>query len=281
MGVEARIVLYADNRAIGHQAAAEAIEMLHATDEALSDWLVGGEVARLREASPHQHIPLSPQLHEALTIALYWADRTGYAFDPACGRMTRQWREARLDQSTPRSWKAWVAQHGSPSTRIHITSSGLQFERPVPWIDFGGIGKGIGVDAALQVLTKAGCPSAMVQLGGDIALGAAPPGRDGWRIGIGERGSSIVLEHGGVSTSGARFQHIKRDDDFSSHLFNPRTGVWMTHEHEITVVAPTATAADALATAGSVLDPVQFCELVKSIPDVKVYGQAAIQDCQP
>ena len=48
-------------------------------------------------------------------------------------------------------------------------------------LDLGGIAKGYAVDEAMAVLAKHGIDRALVEVGGDIGLGAPPPGKPGWR----------------------------------------------------------------------------------------------------
>ena len=118
-----------------------------------------------------------------------------------------------------------------------------------------------------MILADHGCGAAMIDLGGDIALGDPPPDREGWRIQLpaepptGELSSQNAastpeirtLHHCGVATSGDAFQHLEIDGHRFSHIVDPRTGQATTHSLTVTVIAKNAMIADGLASAVSVL----------------------------
>ena len=119
-------------------------------------------------------------------------------------------------------------------------------------LDLGGIAKGWAADRALALLRPLG--PAMVDAGGDLAIGDAPPGEMGWPVATADPFSPdgdlalLVLSEVGLATSGTdhrRWQHGSRSQH---HLIDPDRGVPApTDILTATVIAPTATAADALA----------------------------------
>jgi thiamine biosynthesis lipoprotein len=126
-------------------------------------------------------------------------------------------------------------------------------------LDLGGIAKGYAADEALAALRKAGIQHAMVAASGDMAFGEPPPGESGWRIGIAplsaesqEPSVYLRLARCGVSTSGDAFQHVEIDGKRYSHIVDPRTGIGLTQQSSVTVVAQDGITADSLATAISV-----------------------------
>jgi thiamine biosynthesis lipoprotein len=127
-------------------------------------------------------------------------------------------------------------------------------------LDFGGIGKGIAADEMLRVLDSLGIRSALVDAGGDIVVSKAPPGEAGWCIQLpGVRDGSlsdktITVSEAAVATSGDQFRWFEVDGVRYSHLIDPRDGIGVTVRRLVTVIAPTGSLADALASAISV-DP--------------------------
>ena len=61
-----------------------------------------------------------------------------------------------------------------------------------------------------------------------------------------------------------RFQVLELDGIRYSHIVDPRTGIGLTDHSQVTVIAPNATMADALATTVSVLGPEKGLDLVES-----------------
>jgi len=137
-------------------------------------------------------------------------------------------------------------------------------------LDFGAIGKGWACDRALDTLAAHGITSALVELGGDLACSAPPPGRTGWTISAGNgtqaEDARLSVAHCGVATSGDDAQGWLVDGQRLSHIVRPQTGDALRNTSRVTVVAANGANADALATAVEVLgtekgaDLAQKCE---------------------
>jgi thiamine biosynthesis lipoprotein len=122
-------------------------------------------------------------------------------------------------------------------------------------IDFGGIGKEYAVDACLQLLSRHGDCSLMVNYGGDCH--ASGPMADGsaWMTGIenphrpGDASAVIRLKRGALATSGDVFKFIRQNGKRYGHILNPNSGWPDTNSPlSVTVAAPTCTEAGILST---------------------------------
>ena len=126
-------------------------------------------------------------------------------------------------------------------------------------VDLGGIAKGFGIDQATEALQASGLQGGMVNVGGDVRCFGQRAGGGQWRIGVhspftdDDKFAIIKLSSGSVCTSGNYERFFKIDSKRYSHIVDPRTGRPVDVAPSVTVVAPTATAADAWATALSVL----------------------------
>ncbi len=94
-------------------------------------------------------------------------------------------------------------------------------------LDFGGIAKGMVVDAAIEKLRLCGIHSALVNAGGDLAVEGLPPAMEHWQIAVpgGEREWTIPLRRGAVATSGITHRHWWQGSVHMHHLLDPRTGL--------------------------------------------------------
>jgi thiamine biosynthesis lipoprotein len=117
--------------------------------------------------------------------------------------------------------------------------------------DAGGFGKGLAADLIVDELLSSGrAAGALVNLGGDLrAAGVCP--LTGWGVTLEDPdGLTLGLTHGAVATSST----VKRrwhgpDGSQRHHVIDPRTGDSVNDApRSVTVVAPTATVAEALAT---------------------------------
>jgi thiamine biosynthesis lipoprotein len=141
-------------------------------------------------------------------------------------------------------------------------------------LDLGGIAKGYILEAALHSLRERGTQAALIEAGGDIVVGAPPPGKTGWRIDVPGAGRAFAtraaaLRHTALATSGATFQYLERNGTRYSHIIDPRTGLAVTRPILVRVIANDAAVADAIATALSV-DPTAADRLKHHFPDVLV-----------
>jgi len=120
-----------------------------------------------------------------------------------------------------------------------------------PWampggFDPTGLVKGWATEQALGIVQLAGVEAAIINAGGDIAVCGAPKGSQKWRIGVRHpwRPESLacVLEiDRAVATSGCY--------ERGPHLINPRDGRMLFRTASATVVGPSLSLCDALATA--------------------------------
>ncbi|PZR87199.1 MAG: thiamine biosynthesis protein ApbE [Stutzerimonas stutzeri] len=126
-------------------------------------------------------------------------------------------------------------------------------------LTLNGIAQGFVTDCVVNLLRREGIESSLVDMGENRALGARPDGTP-WRIGIADPdqpdrlGATLDVVDQAVATSGAygfRFESTGR----FNHLFDPRTGACAHLHRSVSVTMPTATAADALSTAFSLLAP--------------------------
>jgi thiamine biosynthesis lipoprotein len=256
MGTLFRVKLYAGTEEEARAGARAAFERVRELDARLSDYKPDSELNSL-SSEPRA---LSADLFTVLEYGLQLARDTAGAFDVTAGPIVRLWREARRTGALPPPEKVEAAMRvagyrnlglDSSSRTAYLRVRGMQ-------LDLGGIAKGYAADEALAVLRSRGLTRALVAAGGDIAVGGAPPGTNGWRIGIDpfEKGAGferiLTLENSAVSTSGDQNQYVEIEGVRYSHIVDPRTGRALTGRLAVTVVADRSMIADALATAGSV-----------------------------
>ena len=139
-------------------------------------------------------------------------------------------------------------------------------------LDLGGIAKGFILQSAAAVLRQAGIPRLMIEAGGDIIVGDAPPGKRGWRIDVpgasadfARRAESLV--NVALATSGPAMQHVDIGGVRYSHVVDPRSGMALTRSTTSWVIAGDAAVADALATAITVMDDSEIRAVRARFPD--------------
>src|ERR1019366_3064534 len=141
----------------------------------------------------------------------------------------------------------------------------ITLKRPLI-LDLGAVAKGLAIDMAARELRP--FENYAVDAGGDLYLGGSGPNGGPWSIGIRHPRLDrqlidfLRVSNAAVCTSGDYERRGSGEYD-GHHILDPRMGVSASDVASVTVVAPTAMAADALATAAFVLGPSEGIRLLE------------------
>jgi thiamine biosynthesis lipoprotein len=279
MGTYMAITVYAPSETAGRRAMAAAFARVEAVEAATSTYRRKSDISRLNAGAGGPALTVSPHLWNPVRRALLLASETGGAFDPTVGPLVDLWKTTWRKGKAP-SLEAVRAARALVDYRLVECSDEspvLRLTRPGMRLVLSGIAKGYAVDQAIAVLRARGIAAALVDAGGDMCAYGAPPRRKSWLVGIRDpqnRGSilpnPVRLLDGAVATSGDYEQFALIDGKRYSHILDPRTGRPVQGMTSVTVVAPDAMTADALATAASVLGPQQALALSERRPGVEM-----------
>jgi thiamine biosynthesis lipoprotein len=255
MGVEVRIVVHADDDEATRAAVRAAFDRIRAWDDALSDWRAETPAQRLPSVAGRSMIA-DGRLAEALDLSWRLGAATEGGFDAGLGSLTRLWRQARRSRTMPMQSEIDRARDaaGAGAWSWNASERAFMALREGVRMDFGAIAQGLAADEALASLSASGLASAMVDVSGDIAVGAPPPGAEGWRVDVAPQADGapqerLLLHDCAISTSGDQVQRVRIGDATVGHLVDPRTGRPLASIRQATVIADKASTADAVATA--------------------------------
>jgi thiamine biosynthesis lipoprotein len=219
-------------------------------------------------------VVVSSIVFEAVRFALALAQRTRGAFDPTIGEVLEAHgfdRNYRTGEriGPPPSTSTAAATPGMPPARPPVRRSvthrdirldparqTITLRRPLV-LDLGAVAKGLAIDLAARELSA--FTSFCVDAGGDLVARGRNASGLPWRVGIQHPGNGDVLAYAldvsdeAVCTSGD-YERVTADG-LQHHLIDPRTGQSARALASVTVIAPTALAADGLATAVFVIGP--------------------------
>jgi len=224
---------------------------------------------RLAEMKPFSAPPvILPLFRRAQALAI----QSDHLFNPTIGHLIRLWGFHSDDpQSTkPPTFELIDYFVSRKPLMTDITLDGLQMQssNSLTKLDFGAIGKGYGVDMAINRLKELGVENAIVNAGGDLrAIGTR--GGSPWRIGIRNyTGSSImgsieIDTDESVFTSGNYERNYTWEGELYHHIIDPRTGYPAADTASVTVIHPDATTADAASTALFVAGPERWQEIAQ------------------
>jgi len=271
MGTEFIVTLYAPDSLTAQRTNTAINARMDSLNQRMSDYLDGSEINRLSATSgTGQWVRVSRDLFNVLEKAQWVAKRSGGCYDPTIGPLSQLWRRAvrRGEFPTPQQRRRARRAVGYELMELDSATQSVKLRRPGMKLDVGGIGQGFANDEAGTVLRNAGLSTFLLDLGGDILAGNAPPNQPGWRVALDS--TAVLLKNAAITTSGDTYRHLDYRGRRYSHIMNPRSGLGLRHFVRATVLAPNGWQADALTKVFSVAGLRQSRRLLRRFPDVSV-----------
>ena len=205
----------------------------------------------------------------------------GY-FDPTISPLVAAWgfSNKRGDSITPQlidSLKSLVDYR-----RITIEDGKVVKADPNMKLDFNAIAQGYTSDLIATFFHSKGVENFLVDTGGEIIAGGCKPHNQPWIVGVEKPAKEwdasrqvqvrVTLRDKGLVTSGSTRKYVERNGKRYSHCIDPKTGYPVEHNLlSVTVLAETATEADALASICMVMGMEKSLELLKTLDGVEAY----------
>ncbi|QDZ01547.1 FAD:protein FMN transferase [Nitratireductor mangrovi] len=239
-----RAVIEPAHDPIRMRAALQAV--IASVDAAMSPFRTDSEITRFNTSDSTDWYALSKPTCDVIAQALDTAKATAGAFDPTVGGIVGQYGFGPIARRSK-------GNHTGISQRTGAVRKVL----PDLTLDLCGIAKGHALDRMIVEIETSGAKDFIVEVGGEVsARGRHPSGRP-WRAGIEnpETGGStfqrvVMLNGEALATSGDRVNSYVSNGRRYSHLVDPhRRRPADSRLASVSVLAPTATRADAMATA--------------------------------
>lgn len=230
----------------------EAVFSLYRDDSALSELNRRGSL-----------VAPATELVELLQASQSYAALTDGAFDPSIQPLwllyRRHFAKTAAAPEGPGRAETEAALQSVGLDHVLVSRDRIAFRRPGMALSLNGIAQGYITDRVIERLREYGIEHTLVDMGESRVLGQHP---DGWPwqaaiAGAGEAGSQdliVPLVDEALATSGSdgfRFDAAGR----FHHIFDPRTGYSPQRYRSVSVIMPTAMAADALSTAFTIMTP--------------------------
>jgi thiamine biosynthesis lipoprotein len=271
MGTYVRIQIVLEDEHAARAAMDAAYAEIERLEAMLSEWRDDSEISSINRSAGGEAVSVSPETVALARRSVEIARETRGAFDPtfaACGRLWSFRDRVIPERASIEHCRSLVDWH-----RIEISENSVRLADPGMRLGVAGIGKGYILDRAADVLRAHGMSDFTVDGGGDLVVSGRGPDRP-WTIGIAHPRrpglyGSIEVPPGAVVTSGDYLQMFERDGRRYHHILDPRTGYPADRSVAVTVLAPDAATADALATGLFVLGPDVGLERVETMPGVE------------
>lgn len=276
-GETARIAVHGGTEAQNTSQIDHVVSQIIAIDDMTNFQRPDSELNRINRTAAESPQVASTHMFNLFTHIINYAKVTDGAFDPTVGPVLLLWQRAGEDQKLPTDQQVAEARSrvGYENIVLDADANSIHYANPQVTVHMGGITNGYAIDQAIEVLMESGLANgAMVRIGRDMRVFGVRQDGKPWRFNIldpegADTLAVLDLSDVSVSTSGDYAKYVTIEDQKFSNIVDPRTGMPVKHSPSVTVIAPTATQADALATGLSVFDPEQAIAKVNSMDNVE------------
>jgi FAD:protein FMN transferase len=221
----------------------------------------------------------APELADLLLACRQYTDLTDGAFDPTIQPLwqlySRHFAQAGATPDGPSPEKIAATLQAVGLQHVLIDRHRIAFLRRGMAISLNGIAQGYVTDRVIERLRTHGIDHTLVDMGESRALGRHPSGRP-WQAVIAgplepnKDGMIIPLVDMSLATSGGYGFQFDPAGHFN-HIFDPRSGRSPQRYRSVSVAMPTATAADALSTAFTLMAPAAIQTVLRRLGAGKAY----------
>lgn len=215
------------------------------------------------------HLAAPPfELLECLSLAGAVHRASAGRFDPTVQPLWALWAEAAAGGGRPDAKAVGEARAKTGWNKVELDAAAISMQ-PGMALTLNGIGQGYVADRVAVLLEAEGLTEILIDTGELRALGGQPEGGD-WPVRL-ETGEHLTLRQRALATSaplGTTFDHAGRD----GHILDPATGmpapaIW----RAVSVSAPSAAIADALATASCLMpDSAAILAMIKTFEGARL-----------
>jgi thiamine biosynthesis lipoprotein len=282
MACEFQVFLNLHQQTHAPAAVLEAFERIDSLEDRWSIFRPHSELSLLNQLAAEQPVSLAPDLFELLERAQRLSETTDGAFDISSTPLSRTWGFFQRQASVPQqsAIDANMQLVGSTHLRLDKSNQTIEFLKRGIEINLHSIGKGYAVEHAAMQLKSRGVNDFVIHGGQSSVLAQGSClSRDtdsiGWKIGLSNpivpenRLAEIVLQDESLGTSGSARQGFVYGGVRYGHIIDPRTGWPARHWLSTTVIHPSATMSDALATAFFVMTEDEIVSYCHDHPEVQ------------
>jgi thiamine biosynthesis lipoprotein len=272
LGTSMEIKLIASSEEVADRAETAAMDEIKRLNGILSGYDAKSEFSRWA-GKRDEAVRVSPEMFEVLELWDTWRKATGGALNPAAEAVTRVWKtgqaEGRMPSEAEMSVAATAAQQ--PQWKLEA-ASGLATRLTGTPLVLNSFTKSYVIDrAASAAMSVSGVSGVVLNIGGDLVV----RGNHSDTVDVSDPRSDeensdpiarLDISDRAVATSGNYRRGFDIGGKHYSHIVDPRTGRTAEEIMGVTVIAPKAVDAGALATALSVLSPDAGRKLASSVP---------------
>jgi thiamine biosynthesis lipoprotein len=267
MGTLVSLSLLARSQDQGEMAVGRALEQMDRLITVFDRYDGASAVSQLNQAGLITAPP--PELKDLISRAVRYHKLSAGGFDISVAPVVDLFKN-RLRGEPPTGSEVCEALELVGTRHIEVSRRHIGFARSGMRVTLDGIAKGHIVDAMARVLEQCRVKNYLIEAGGDIRVRGTREQRRPWTVAVQDPGKSglfpdvVELNAGAVATSGAYEASFDAAGEHH-HIVHSHSGRSPQHSSSVSVLAPNAMAADALATTVFLLEPRRGIEFVANL----------------
>ena len=254
-----------------------AIGEISRIEKLISSWDPSSQTSLINSQAGIRPVKVDKEVLELIERSSKISVLTDGAFDISYASMDKIWKfdGSMTIMPTQESIAASVAKVGYQQIVIDKVASTVLLSKAGMKIGFGAIGKGYAADRAKSLLMRDGVLAGIINAAGDMNTWGHQPNGDPWKVAItnplnkDKVFAMLPVTDGAVVTSGNYEKFVQLDGKRYAHIIDPRTGFPSSGIISVTVLAPKAELADALATSVFVMGTEVGLNRINQLPHVE------------
>ena len=277
MGSRFDITVVAHNEQEGNQFIDLAVNEISRIEKLISSWDSLSETSEINKNAGIKPVKVDKELYDLIDRSIKISKLTDGAFDISYASMDKIWKYdgSMKKMPTEDEIKASVQKIGYNNIILDPKSQTVFLKLKGMKIGFGAIGKGYSADKSKQLLISMGVTAGIINASGDLSTWGKQPDGSSWMVGItnplnnNKVYSWFPLDDNAVVTSGNYEKYVEFNGVKYSHIIDPRTG-WPAHGLvSVSIFAPKAELADALATGVFVMGREAGINFINQLPNIE------------
>lgn len=254
-----------------------AVNEITRIESLISSWDEHSQTAEINRKAGIEPVEVDRELYHLIERSIHISSLTDGAFDISYASMDKIWKfdGSMTEMPAPEKVKAARSKIGYQNIALNNEKHSVFLKFAGMKIGFGAIGKGYAADRAKELLVDKGVVAGIVNASGDMNTWGNQPNGQEWKVAITnpmdrhKAFAMLPISNGAVVTSGDYEKQVLFDGIKYSHIIDPRTGYPAKGLASVTIFAPKAELADALATAVFVMGIDAGLGMINQLPQVE------------
>ncbi len=254
-----------------------AVSEITRIEKLISSWDPNSQTSEINRNAGIKPVVVDKELFDLIARAISISKLTDGAFDISYASMDKIWKfdGSMKEMPSEETIKASVEKVGYQNIVLDVANSSVFLRKKEMKIGFGAIGKGYAADKAKSLLIEKGVVSGIINASGDMNTWGKQVNGEEWKVAItnplnkNKAFALLPITNGAVVTSGNYEKQVTFNGIRYTHIIDPRTGYPSSGLISVTVFAPKAELADALATSVFVMGKEVGLNRINQLPNIE------------